>query len=320
MNINFSISVILCIHKEPIDWIIESINSILNQTFNDFEFIIVNDNPSGKEHQELLHKFEISNKRIKVIFNQDNLGLTKSLNVALKVAKGKYIVRMDADDIAHRDRLVHQYSFMEENRHLIASGSFIKFFGKLSRLENTLPTSSTDFANTLFLQNPLPHPSSIIRNDILKANGIKYDESLKYAQDYGLWVTLSDYGALSNIPKTLLKYRVNDSQVSIKNKIEQIYCAQIIRKKYLVKELGKINITINNLTFEESYKKINSIDFDRLKKSYILLVLFLSFDKTPILSITKVLLNVNLKILYIHRKIILQRIIFKNKYPPYLVN
>ena len=308
----------MSIYSESKLFLEESIGSILNQSFDNFEFIIINDNPEKLINKDILDKYSKKDSRIIAINNKDNIGLTKSLNLGLKLAKGKYLARMDADDIAYKDRLFYQYSFMEENSNLVASGSFIKIFGKIKRLDNSLPTSPSDFANALFLHNPLPHPTSIIRNDILQENRITYDEGLRYSQDYGLWVTLSDYGKLSNIPKVLLKYRVNDSQISIKNKSEQINCAQTIRKKYLYKELEKVNITISNLTLEEAYEKVNSVDFDRIKKSYILLLLFLSFNKTSFFMFFKMLLNINFKILYMHRKTILQRVLFKNIYPSYL--
>ena len=93
------LSVVMSIYKEPVEWMRQSIDSILNQTFTDFEFVIVNDNPIRSENRDILDEYSKKDFRIIVLSNDENIGLTKSLNKGLRISKGKYIARMDADDI-----------------------------------------------------------------------------------------------------------------------------------------------------------------------------------------------------------------------------
>ena len=99
-----AISVVMSVYNEPVDWIRQSIDSILNQTFRYFEFIIINDNPEGISQKKMLKDFAAKDNRIKIIENEENKGLTKSLNIGISKATGKYIARMDADDISMPDR------------------------------------------------------------------------------------------------------------------------------------------------------------------------------------------------------------------------
>ena len=102
------VSVIMSTYKEPIDWIRQSIDSILNQTFSEFEFIIVVDNPKYKELISVLNDYAEADNRICIMVNENNIGLVKSLNKALSQCNGEYIVRMDADDISLPERIAHQ--------------------------------------------------------------------------------------------------------------------------------------------------------------------------------------------------------------------
>ena len=106
------LSVVMSVYNEPTEWITQSIDSILNQTFRDFEFIIINDNPEREENESLLNSYSQKDKRIVVIKNEQNLGLTKSLNIGINEAKGDYIVRMDADDYSFPERFEKQVQFM----------------------------------------------------------------------------------------------------------------------------------------------------------------------------------------------------------------
>ena len=109
------ISVLMSVYNEPVDWMRQAIESILNQTYKDFEFIIVNDNPEREENQLFLNEYRDKDSRIIILCNEHNIGLTKSLNKGLAVANGEYIARMDADDIALPERLEKQLVFMEQH-------------------------------------------------------------------------------------------------------------------------------------------------------------------------------------------------------------
>ena len=128
------ISVIMSIYSEKEEWIKESIDSILSQTFRDFEFIIINDNPKRKENENLLLEYSQKDNRIIVITNKENIGLTKSLNKGLSIAKGKYIARMDADDISFPTRFQKQIDFLDKNTEYVLCGANISYFGSEEKI------------------------------------------------------------------------------------------------------------------------------------------------------------------------------------------
>ena len=106
------ISVLMSVYNEPVDWMRQAIESILNQTYKDFEFIIVNDNPEREENQLVLNEYRDKDSRISVLCNDQNIGLTKSLNKGLENANCEFVARMDADDIAFPDRLKLQLQYL----------------------------------------------------------------------------------------------------------------------------------------------------------------------------------------------------------------
>ena len=260
MKDNFDVSVLMCIYSEPLDWIEHSINSILEQTYTKFEFIIVNDNPTRNELNHLLEKYRIKDSRIILINNIENIGLTKSLNNALKIAQGHYIVRMDADDIALPNRILEQHSFMEKHQDIGVCGSWTKHFGESRKLEKRQLTDKI-LKNQFLDINPFIHPTTMIRTDILTSNGITYNSGWKYAQDKQIWFELYDKTKFANIPKVLLYYRVSKVQVSHKN-LEQKKLANKTKLEF-------IRIKFGERIYDEIVKnKINLETIKNVKKNF----------------------------------------------------
>jgi glycosyltransferase involved in cell wall biosynthesis len=216
---NPPISVIMSVYAEPMPWIKASINSILSQTFRDFEFIIINDNPSNAIIERSLQYYQKRDERIILIKNEINLGLTKSLNKAIKLSRGKYVVRMDADDISVKRRLKMQYEYMEANPNIGVSGSWAYFFGEHIFLKNRkkkMPVTCEESMILALFSTPLIHPSTIIRRTVFEKTS--YDETIVRGQDYALWGTLIHSGIrLCNIPDTLIKYRVVNKATAYTN-------------------------------------------------------------------------------------------------------
>lgn len=123
-----SVSVVMSIYNEQESWLKMSIDSILHQTYSNFEFIIVNDNPQRTLNRNLIEHYQKLDERIVYIENHVNIGLTKSLNLAIAVAKGDYIARMDADDYSFPTRLEKQITFLSKNCDIIAVGTWVNFF------------------------------------------------------------------------------------------------------------------------------------------------------------------------------------------------
>lgn len=227
------VSVIMSVYKEPIEWLKQSIDSILNQSFKDFEFIIVNDCPDREENSIVLNDFAKKNPRIVIISNDENSGLTKSLNKALSMAKGEYIARMDADDISMPQRFDRQVTYLDGHPNISAVGSWIVYIDESGKQVSNVVKYDTDprWVKAQFLQNSqLCHPSAMFRR-IVKDHVVRYDESVRYAQDYALWVSILPYGDIANIPEVLLNYRTSSKQITSNKRDEQQECAGITQRK-----------------------------------------------------------------------------------------
>jgi len=187
----------------------ESIDSMLGQSYKNFEFIIVDDGSKDKSNN-IIKKY--SDKRIKLITHKTNLGIVASLNEGLAIAKGKYIIRMDSDDISFPDRLKTQVDFMESNPEVGVCGSWIEVFGTSNYIWRP-PTSHEEIKVLLFVESALAHPSVCIRREILTKYELQYDKKYQYVEDYKLWIELSKITKLANVPAVLLKYRTHNTQI-----------------------------------------------------------------------------------------------------------
>ena len=157
----------------------EAIESILRQTFSFFEFIIIDD-ASTDNSRRLAESYRDS--RIRVVSNPRNLRLAGSLNRGINLARGKYIARMDADDICHPDRLEKQVAFMEENCDVGVSGSWLYCFGDKKQLWDYPLTSGMIKSNLLF-HNQLGHPTVIMRREAMLKNGLFYNPRFRASED-----------------------------------------------------------------------------------------------------------------------------------------
>lgn len=199
------ISVLMSVYNSE-NFLKESLDSILNQTYPDFEFIIVND-ASTDSSLEIIKSYE--DPRIKIIDSDKNMGLTYNLNRALSVARGEFIARMDADDVAHRDRFKEQVIFMEQNRSVGVCGTSGEAIDELGNylFDINLPVEDKKIKSLFLIGNEIIHSSVMIRHSILKKHGVTYDETFLSCQDYRLWVELMDKTTFYNLPKKLVKYR-----------------------------------------------------------------------------------------------------------------
>ncbi|MBN2395328.1 MAG: glycosyltransferase [Candidatus Atribacteria bacterium] len=221
----------MSIYNEPIEWIKDSIESILEQSFTDFEFIIVNDNPERKDNEFILNFYKKRDERILLVKNEQNVGLTKSLNKAKEMALGKYVARMDADDISHPERFYLQYNFLESNPNIILCGSLIYLInekGKKIR-KKRFPLFNEEITHKLVLKNVIAHPTMFFRNE----KYLRYNDQYRYAQDYDFSTTCLRYGYLANVNKYLLYYRISRQQIGSKRIKEQDAYANRIREKYI---------------------------------------------------------------------------------------
>jgi glycosyltransferase involved in cell wall biosynthesis len=208
----------------------QSIQSILNQSFEDFEFIIINDG-STDDSLKIIQSFQ--DKRIRIIQNEKNLGLIKTLNKGIDLAKGKYIARIDADDIAHPERLAKQFDFLEKNPNYALVGTQAKFiFGdKLSNSKFKMETESDLLVTLSLFNSPFIHPSVMIRTAILKE--FYYDEDFTTAEDYELWTRILRKYPCANLDESLLSYRLHDNNISTLQNNKQLESVKRIYRSNL---------------------------------------------------------------------------------------
>lgn len=204
------VSVIMSIYNGNGYDISDAIQSLLNQNYTDFELIIVNDG-SSSDIEQLLQKKVQNDQRIRLIKNQINIGLTRSLNIALSEAKGYYIARMDADDLSYPNRLHEQVSFLDANPEIALIGSrFDELIeGKISPQRLKFVCGTLNLKKKIIQFNPFCHSTVMIRKYVLdEFNG--YDEQYYYAQDYDLWLRIADKYSVENLDLSLLIRRADD--------------------------------------------------------------------------------------------------------------
>ena len=232
-NVTPQITVLMAVYNGE-KYLEQAIKSILWQTFTDFEFVIIDDGSTDKS-PDIIKSFE--DNRIKYIANEKNMGLPYSLNRGLELARGEFIVRMDADDISLPNRLQKQVTFMEENPQIAVCGSFVKTFGgKRDEFVHTYFTDPNDIEASLLFNTSLAHPSVMMRKSELKKYNLKYETDFKYfEEDYNLWVELSQKSQLANLPEVLLFYRLHEKSVTHLNTENRQAGISMIRQKQLEK-------------------------------------------------------------------------------------
>ena len=211
----------------------DSISSILDQTYTDFEFLIINDG-STDNSIEIVKTYE--DPRIRFVHNDINIGLTKSLNKGLRIARGEYIARMDADDISHPERFDKQIKFLDKNQDIGVCGTFAKTFGSVESIWKH-PLEDDHIRAEMIFTNPFIHSSVVLRSRVLKEHKIFYEESRRFSQDYELWVRLSGYTKLANLNNILVFHRLHDESAGGIYNVRQKDSGNIV-KLAQIKKLG----------------------------------------------------------------------------------
>jgi len=197
----------------------DSIESILEQSFSDFEFIIINDG-STDGSLSIIEKYKLRDSRIKIIHHKKS-NTSIVLNKGIKFASGIYIARMDADDIAMKCRLKKQLDYITKyNLDILGSNVyFINQDGFLLGKETNKPLFESQIKWSLFFSNPLIHPTILVRSQLIKK--FLYNENHIYAQDYGLWIKLLPFASFGNLKEKLLAKRLPSKNTKEKQYLEQ---------------------------------------------------------------------------------------------------
>jgi glycosyltransferase involved in cell wall biosynthesis len=192
----------------------EAVDSILGQTFSDFELLII-DNDSTDNGPEIIKGYR--DPRIRYVKNERNIGLAASLNRGIKLARGEFIARMDADDIARRDRLKLQVDYLRRHPDVGLCGGQIMKVVDGARHWMKFPLTHEENRVTLLFHTCFPHPAVMLRRNVLIDHELFYKENLRNVEDYDLWVRLINKTRTANLPDFVLDYRSHSQQLSGEN-------------------------------------------------------------------------------------------------------
>jgi len=269
------VSVVMGVYNgEP--FVGEAIESILNQTYTDFEFIVIDDG-STDSTWDTIQSYASRDKRVKAVKNESNIGLTRSLNKGIAMAGGEYIARQDADDISMPERFARQVEYLDRHPDTAVVGTIVEVIdgeGK-HRRKMDLSISAESVRIELKERNPMVHGSVMMRKfDFENAGG--YREFFRYTQDLDLWLRLSEKRNIANLPDRLYKLRQGGGSISVEKGVHQDIFRDLAleladrRKKYGKDRLSNMSAFEAN-SFVEHYLEMSDLRKKRLKqKKYLL--------------------------------------------------
>lgn len=273
----------------------QAIDSILNQTFKDFEFLIIND---GSTDSSVSIIKSYSDPRIRLIHNKKNIGLTRSLNKGLRLAKGAFIARIDADDVSLKERLKKQYEVLKMNSDIGLVGSWVRIINKKGEeIDNwKFNYNSEKIYYLLNFRNYLAHSSVMFRRELIQSLG-GYNEAYKYTQDFELW---------NRISKVTKIYLVKKILVCIRNTSQSLFYKFYEQEKENSYQIVKNNLT-QVLERELSLREINSLRLRKLsqpKELETILKLFNEFDSKLLKKESKAIDKIGLNLEKVKRTMI----------------
>ncbi len=246
------ISVVMAV-RNGMPFLSETVQSILDQSFRDFEFIVIDD-ASSDGSSKVLH--EIKDDRVQMITNKKQLGLSRSLNKGLAAAKGKYIARMDHDDISLPGRLAAQSDYLESNPRIDVVGTWARTLGLHREQTWNYPTTDEEIRAEMLFSSVLVHSSVLLRRSTFAKYKLRYDPEVTRAQDYELWTRGAKHLRFANLGKVLLRYRIHPQQVGRNHGNQQQAVAAKIRARQL-RALGwrpsQSQLNLHNLISQWSF-------------------------------------------------------------------
>ena len=269
----------------------DSLDSIMRQAFKDFDVLLIDDG-SMDDTSKIAIEYSNIDRRIKYYKNEKNIGLIKTLNKGLSLAKGEYIVRMDADDIMFDDRLYKQVKYMDSNPECFVCGGQMEYIGGLTGMAPILPQKYEELLYLSLINCPLYHPTTIIRNSAIKQFGLKYNDSYKHAEDYKFWsdIIFSHPNSIANIKDVVLFYRISNNQITAKYSDEQDLISKIVRRENVQHVLVPYGIKLPEVVNCEIIEKVSSL----IRKEHI--------DAAEILTLVLCMLYMSMENSYVRIK------------------
>lgn len=228
------VSVVMPVYNAG-DFLMDSIESILSQSLQDFEFIIVDD-LSSDGSWELIKKYAKRYKKLKVFRNKKHLGVSETVKLAIQKSRGRFIARMDADDIAIHYRLKTQLNYLLSNPKVVALGGQCQVINAKGEIigRKEFPTDFEDIYKYIFKFVPVQQPTLMIAKKRLPKDFLFYRDGMNTAEEVELFFKLFQYGKVENLPQTLLKYRIHSNNTSLKN----------LRQTFLLTLLARIKAVL----------------------------------------------------------------------------
>lgn len=242
-------SVIMATYKEDIIFLKQSIESILNQTYKDFEYIIILDNPENQKHIQLINEYAKKDQRIRFYINDKNMGIQKTANRGLSLAKGKYICRMDADDISLPDRIEKQIAFLNDNNYDYIGGATEVIDENSVRLYDAsiIPTRHEKIIKALKYNQVISNPTVFAKREVFdKLGGYRIVMTEDY--DFTLRAVLSGF-KIGNVSDVVLQYRMTQNSISRTNLYTQFLYGKYFSMEYRkgkVANLDKADMYVKN--------------------------------------------------------------------------
>lgn len=254
-------SIIMATYKEEIRLLKQSIESILHQTYKDFEYIIILDNPNNQEHIELINQYVEKDNRIRFYINEKNIGLTNTLNKGLSLVKGKYICRMDADDISVPNRIELQKQYLEEHQYDLIGGisKMIDEDGNDIYSIKKVPSDFNKIKKCIKYNQVISHPTWFGKKEVFEQLGGYRNIPLCEDYDFTLRAILTGY-KISNIDRNVLDYRMTTNSISRSNLFEQYLYAKYITNQYTKNKIANI---------EDAKKYVNKHNNEKVAKRYL---------------------------------------------------
>ena len=258
---NRKISVVMSAYNEPERFLRESIESILNQTYPDFEFIIIQDKPDNEAIERVVNEYAAKDSRIRFYKNEKNIGLAMSLNRGIELARYDIIARMDADDISLPERFEKEIKYLEEHPevHLVSTNwTMIDENGEQVRPTHRLPESFEEAKEQMLYQNPVLHPVVMLyKKDLVEIGGYR---NFPAAQDFEIWLRYITQGwTFGFLDESLFKYRISSSNISVRTCLKQWICRKYALRLYKERlKRGTDTYTEDNL--QKRLKKAGCFD------------------------------------------------------------
>ncbi len=303
---NIFVSVLMSVYSEKPSILEECINSILKQTYSNFEFLIYLDKPDNEELWSYLEEKASQDSRIFIHKNEKNRNLAGTLNDELKVAKGDYIVRMDGDDTSAKDRIAVLVDYMEKHPEVGVASSWMKEFGNKEPWKNKVVKYTSNYSEMelmILYQTPIAHAPCIFRRSVIENFSPIYNEKCCRTQDYDAWSRLMRNGVQFGMVKKPLYLRRKSGDYGPKPIQFRVIHNQIARRN-VEEVLSKYNIKlpdiVNDTLLQQVHKAYkNEEGLNRKKMKTIAAIIYSTLYNNPFMMIAALLKNCDIAVPFV---------------------